>query len=181
MTSSASPEPPRHGRHGVLADDGERVQCHECGAWYRSLSSHLSRRHSMTTAQYKAAHGVPQSIGLTSAATRERFVTAAVTRDAAASLDGARGRKARGTKHAHPVAPIARAALDRNLAKARIRARETNTIQSDEQVVDMRERRARGESLRSIAERYDTTPKRVSGIWRGASRPAAGGPTSAST
>ncbi len=32
-------EGPIHGEPGVLASDGDRVQCHACGGWYKSVCS----------------------------------------------------------------------------------------------------------------------------------------------
>jgi hypothetical protein len=39
-----------HGELGLLAYDeiNDRVQCHACGEWHRSLSGHVGRKHSIT-------------------------------------------------------------------------------------------------------------------------------------
>lgn len=54
-------------RTGHLADDGERVQCHVCGKWYRALVAHLARAHDMSTEQYRETYGLPRTQSLTSA------------------------------------------------------------------------------------------------------------------
>ena len=35
---------PVFGELGVLAVDGDRVRCHACGRWYRSLAAHVVTR-----------------------------------------------------------------------------------------------------------------------------------------
>lgn len=57
-----------HGRYGILEDDGERVLCHECGGWYRSIGHHLPPAHGMSPASYREVHGLPRRLGLVSAA-----------------------------------------------------------------------------------------------------------------
>lgn len=63
----ATPEvgtPSGHGRYGVLDGDDERIMCHECGQYYRSLGAHVSRAHDMTAAEYKDDHGLPRGTPL---------------------------------------------------------------------------------------------------------------------
>ena len=41
---------------GDMRSDGERVQCHLCGGWYRMVGgSHLRNAHGWTTAEYRDA------------------------------------------------------------------------------------------------------------------------------
>jgi ROS/MUCR transcriptional regulator protein len=47
------------GLHGVMAYDREldKVQCNECGEWFKKLSQHIPV-HGMTTSDYRRAHGL---------------------------------------------------------------------------------------------------------------------------
>ncbi|GAA4758437.1 MucR family transcriptional regulator [Gordonia alkaliphila] len=60
---------PTESVRGILATDGERVQCHECGGWYRSLSSHLPV-HDLTSEQYRYEWDLPATIPLAADAHR---------------------------------------------------------------------------------------------------------------
>lgn len=62
-----------HGAYGDLLDDGETVQCHECGHRAPSLGSHIVAAHGMSAREYKIAHGLPLSRGLISEAERVRL------------------------------------------------------------------------------------------------------------
>ena len=113
--------------HGHLADDGERVQCHECGRWYRALATHLDRTHSMTAAQYREQHGLPRTQPLMSAASRDKLHQAGVWRRdndptvmAALAGDGANAQRAA------PFAPTPRrqASADRMADSKRQAARD---------------------------------------------------------
>ena len=53
------------GRFGVLDRDEDTVVCHECGKSYRSLVQHLHYTHQMSTADYRARHGLPAGLPLT--------------------------------------------------------------------------------------------------------------------
>ncbi|AHY48418.1 ROS/MUCR transcriptional regulator protein (plasmid) [Rubrobacter radiotolerans] len=61
-------EPPGviHGRRGVLASDGERVQCHVCGRWYAHLGAHVRMKHDMEADEYKREFGLMSKTGLIS-------------------------------------------------------------------------------------------------------------------
>ncbi|MFW0789293.1 hypothetical protein [Gordonia sp. CPCC 205333] len=53
--------PHRISRHGHLGDDGARLQCHECGLWFRNLAAHLKLHHdedgtTLTAATYRQRH-----------------------------------------------------------------------------------------------------------------------------
>jgi len=58
------------GEIGVLADDGERVQCHVCGKWYRCLGSHIVKTHGMSCDDYKVQFGLCKRVGLASESLR---------------------------------------------------------------------------------------------------------------
>ena len=47
-----------YGKLGVLETDGERVQCHICGRWYRHLGSHAWHSHGMTADEYREEYGL---------------------------------------------------------------------------------------------------------------------------
>lgn len=49
---------PIHGRIGVLERDGDRLECHCCGRWYRSLGSHITQRHHLLADDYRAIFGL---------------------------------------------------------------------------------------------------------------------------
>lgn len=44
------------GEIGVLADDGEKVQCHICGRWFVTLQSHLRHKHGIDVRDYKMSY-----------------------------------------------------------------------------------------------------------------------------
>lgn len=55
---------PLYGALGTLATDGERVQCHICGRWYRFLANHVWRTHEVTADEYRALFGLAATHGL---------------------------------------------------------------------------------------------------------------------
>lgn len=57
-------EEPAYGQYGVLASDGERVQCHICGRWYISLASHVYQAHDMLADEYREQFGLNYTRGL---------------------------------------------------------------------------------------------------------------------
>lgn len=58
------------GLYGILDDDGDTVGCHECGKRVVGLGNHAQVAHEMTARDYKRAHGLPLSRGLTPASAR---------------------------------------------------------------------------------------------------------------
>ncbi|SDJ88618.1 MucR family transcriptional regulator [Billgrantia gudaonensis] len=50
---------------------GPKIQCLECGRWFRGLATHLPRTHGMTHADYREKWGIPRRYPLTGTATRE--------------------------------------------------------------------------------------------------------------
>ncbi|WP_175374893.1 MucR family transcriptional regulator [Tsukamurella pulmonis] len=47
-----------------LVFDGERLQCAECGGWYRHLATHVFMAHGLLSQDYRAEHGLPASVPL---------------------------------------------------------------------------------------------------------------------
>ena len=45
---------------------GNRIQCLECGKWYKELGWHLKSKHKISCDEYKKAFGLPWSRGLVS-------------------------------------------------------------------------------------------------------------------
>lgn len=66
LTEPAVGAPSGHGRYGILDTDEGRVLCHECGGWYRSVGSHVTRSHGITARDYKIRHGLPLGTALVS-------------------------------------------------------------------------------------------------------------------
>lgn len=64
---------PIYGELGILNDDGQRVECHCCGEWFRGLAAHIVHRHNLLADEYKAIFGLNKGQGLTSAATHEKI------------------------------------------------------------------------------------------------------------
>ncbi|NIC05248.1 MucR family transcriptional regulator [Billgrantia bachuensis] len=50
---------------------GPKIQCLECGRWFRALATHLPRTHGMTHQDYREKWGIPQRYPLAGTATRE--------------------------------------------------------------------------------------------------------------
>lgn len=64
MSNAQEGQGPIHGELGSLAEDGDRLQCHLCGQWYRSLAAHVLQRHHLTAHEYRAAFGLSTSTAL---------------------------------------------------------------------------------------------------------------------
>lgn len=63
----------QHGAVGVLADDGERVQCHICGRWFSHLGSHVRQGHGVEPSDYRREFGLCQATGLVGPALAEKM------------------------------------------------------------------------------------------------------------
>lgn len=63
----------------IYDDDGARVQCHYCGAFYGSLVTHI-RTHGLTAETYKARYRLARGTSLLSPATAEKQRQAALAR-----------------------------------------------------------------------------------------------------
>lgn len=72
----------------VFSPDGTEVQCHVCGEWFGSITSHM-KAHGLTAVEYKEAFGLPRTISTLPPATAEKQRQAAIARD-----QGAVGRQA---------------------------------------------------------------------------------------
>lgn len=59
---------PIYGELGVLADDGQKVECHCCGEWFVGLGHHIVQ-HDLTKEEYKAIFGLSRNRGLAAPAT----------------------------------------------------------------------------------------------------------------
>jgi len=55
---------PTYGVLGVLATDGERVECHACGRWFHSLGHHVRLAHRLSPDEYRALFGLKATTGL---------------------------------------------------------------------------------------------------------------------
>jgi ribosome-binding protein aMBF1 (putative translation factor) len=128
-------EGPVHGTLGVLADDGERAQCHICGEFFGNLGGHVSQVHGVSPDEYKERFELKASTGLLGPALKdlrrrqaadriesdgfERFQHAAKQAQAAISPEErsgwSRGRRARLEER---LDPARRAANEANLNKA---------------------------------------------------------------
>lgn len=64
-----------HGYHGVVLWDSERdmVQCHICGAWFKSLQTHVRNGHGVEFANFRTLVGLSKSTEVSSFSTRERL------------------------------------------------------------------------------------------------------------
>ena len=46
------------GQPGILETDGERLQCHICGRWYKGLGNHAFKTHDLTADDYRDKFGL---------------------------------------------------------------------------------------------------------------------------
>lgn len=172
---------PCHAPYGEIVVDGDVVQCHLCGNWFRSVLAHL-RRHGWTQQQYRTAFGLERHAPLEGPATRaersrlfssrrrrepavrtgcregQRWVrSGALTQAAAKAARGQaqpeqRRRKTLATLAA--VNPVARAAGTRRSADARLRQTAVAAA-AKLGFADVgswiRDRTARGDSLATIS------------------------------
>lgn len=56
-----------------ISDDNFRIKCLECGKYFKTLVTHLTRIHEMDTYTYKAKHKLPINVGLCCDETREKM------------------------------------------------------------------------------------------------------------
>ena len=64
-------EGPLFGELGVLVHEGDTVQCHACGGYFRSLASHAFLAHGLRGAEYRALFGLRRRTPLIGAALLE--------------------------------------------------------------------------------------------------------------
>jgi len=67
-----------HGERGVLAIslDGEQVQCHICGRWFKHLGIHVVNGHQWSCADYREEFGLNRSTGLVAPETARKMYEA---------------------------------------------------------------------------------------------------------
>ena len=65
---------------GRQPEEGDRLQCLECGRWYKSLPPHLARAHGMSGADYRTAHRLPRTLALRSSVLTRRASEQGVAR-----------------------------------------------------------------------------------------------------
>jgi len=118
---------PVHGRVGVLAADGERVQCHVCGGWFANLGQHATFGHGLDVDEYRRRFGLKATTGLVGSALRAALArraaarkgTATYARFQAGGRASAAGRAPRGPWSLEErLDPARRAAQRANLEKA---------------------------------------------------------------
>lgn len=61
-----------HGEIGVLADDGQKAQCHICGDFFDQVGKHIVI-HDVTPQEYRAIFGLNKSFGLAGPAYKENL------------------------------------------------------------------------------------------------------------
>ncbi|MBP2333277.1 MucR family transcriptional regulator [Corynebacterium freneyi] len=159
----AEPEvgsPSGHGRYGVLDVDGDRVLCHECGGWYRSVGAHVGRAHDLAAREYKIRHGLPLGTALVApdvSAARSRHATERVGTEAWKRLESRRDPTA--ASHARDEESLRKRGPDRRpnpaAVDAAIRAAEDQYTERD---LGWASREDAGESLADIA-RADGVPR----------------------
>lgn len=62
-----------HGTLGVLASDGDRVQCHGCGKFFKAAGTHLVRRHGITADDYRRLFGLRTTTGFAGPSVKARL------------------------------------------------------------------------------------------------------------
>lgn len=55
---------PIHGELGALTRADDRVQCHICGQFFRSLAAHVTQRHAVRACEYRALFGLNATTAL---------------------------------------------------------------------------------------------------------------------
>lgn len=56
--------PSGHGRYGILELRPDAAMCHECGAWFMRLGTHVRRGHGLDPVTYRERHGLPRGLPL---------------------------------------------------------------------------------------------------------------------
>lgn len=64
---------PIYGKLGVMNDDGEKVECHCCGAWVRGLAPHAWLAHNLLASEYRSIFGLGRRTALVSACVSEKL------------------------------------------------------------------------------------------------------------
>ncbi len=61
-----------HGALEISRDD--KIRCHECGLFWKSLGSHIARTHGISGVDYKTKHGLDQGTSLVSETLRVKLI-----------------------------------------------------------------------------------------------------------
>ncbi len=64
---------PIYGRLGVLETDGDKCECHICGAWFHGLNRHAWNTHNLLAREYKALFGLNLTSALMSPQASQRW------------------------------------------------------------------------------------------------------------
>lgn len=109
----------------------ERIQCLECGCWFKSLATHLPRVHGMQHQDYREKWGIPKRYALAGTATRallaeqmrDMIATGALTHDhlptaTTAARDAGRSKKTQADAERHQRAIAALRPGDHSLLPA---------------------------------------------------------------
>lgn len=76
----------RHSRSMNQPREQDRIQCLECGRWYRALPAHLRRTHELTDEDYRLRYGIPVGFPLVCLDWSERQSRANLERDTKRTL-----------------------------------------------------------------------------------------------
>lgn len=152
--------PSGYGRYGILDVDGDRVMCHECGRWLRSVGAHIGRAHDLTAREYRIVHGLPLGTALVApdvSAASSRHAIARVGTEAWKRLESRRDPTA--ASHARDEDALRKRGPDRGPSPAAIDAarRAADDRYRDRDLGWVRREDA-GESLAEIA-RADGVPR----------------------
>lgn len=71
-------------------EDEDKVKCHECGGWFKSVGNHAYAAHDISAREYKRKHGLRQLTGLISEGERSRRIERGRRGSSEALLEGAR-------------------------------------------------------------------------------------------
>lgn len=67
-------DPDGHGQYGVVDENTDGLLCHECGHRFTHLGLHVWRRHELTAADFRQAHGLSKVRGLVASETRSVII-----------------------------------------------------------------------------------------------------------
>jgi len=84
---------------------GDRIQCLVCGKWYRRLQFMHLLRHDMTSDDYREKFGIPWSVSLTSAASRQATSSKMTPERIEAFKKVSAPRRGGWSTHVRPTAP----------------------------------------------------------------------------
>lgn len=79
-----------HGVYGKLTVVGEKLLCHECGATYQNLGTHVWGAHRLRATDYRARHGLGRATALIGPTVAAKLSAASSRTDRLAHLAGVR-------------------------------------------------------------------------------------------